>query len=77
MQTIEVALDEKLLDAADLAAQQEKVNRSVFISHALTEHLRRLQPVASEERDRRGYEAHPQTQKESLAWEAVAAWPEH
>ena len=76
MQTIEVALDEKLLNAADRAAKQEKVNRSVFISHALTEHLRRLQAAGLEERDRSGYEAQPQMEEESLAWEAAASCPE-
>ncbi len=76
MQTIQVVLDDKLLDAADLAAKKEKVDRSALIGLALAEHLKRLQTVDLEERDRRGYQAKPQVQEEDLAWEAVAAWPE-
>jgi hypothetical protein len=29
-----------------------------------------------EERDRRGYQAHPQRTEEYLPWEETAAWPE-
>ena len=76
MQTIEVVLDDKLLDAADVAAKRENVNRSALIREALAEHLRRLQIVEQEERDLRGYQAKPQKQEDSLPWEAAAVWPE-
>lgn len=77
MQTIQVVLDDKLLNAADLAAKREKVNRSALIRQALAEHLKRLQISELEERDRRGYQAKPQKPQEYLAWEAAAAWPEN
>lgn len=76
METIQVVLDTKLLKAADLAAQRQKVNRSALIRQALQEHLRRLQVTALEERERRGYEARPQRAAEFRLWEEAAAWPD-
>lgn len=41
MQTIQVVLDTKLLQAADRAAKRQKMNRSALIRDALREHLKR------------------------------------
>ncbi|HXB71999.1 MAG TPA: ribbon-helix-helix protein, CopG family [Candidatus Acidoferrales bacterium] len=76
MQTIQVVLDTKLLNATDLAAKRQKVNRSALIRHALQEHLKRLHDLELEERDRRGYRAKPQRDPEFRVWEDAAAWPE-
>ena len=76
METIQVVLDTKLLQAADRAAKRQKVNRSALIRRALQEHLKRLQVLDLEERDRRGYEAQPQRDQEFRVWEDAAAWPE-
>jgi metal-responsive CopG/Arc/MetJ family transcriptional regulator len=76
MQIIQIVLDKKLLDAADLAAKRTRRNRSAFVRDALREHLRRLELRASEERDRQGYSRHPRTDAESRAWESEATWPE-
>jgi metal-responsive CopG/Arc/MetJ family transcriptional regulator len=75
-QTIQVVLDTKLLKAADTAAKRRKLNRSALIRQALHEHLNRLRLMDLEERDRRGYEIHPQRAEEYLPWEESAAWPE-
>ena len=75
METIQVVLDSKLLQAADRAAQNTKRNRSALIRDALREHLRRLEIRALEERDRDGYAKEPQMHAEALVWEAEAAWP--
>jgi metal-responsive CopG/Arc/MetJ family transcriptional regulator len=74
METIQVVLDTKLLQAADRVAQRTKRNRSALIRDALREHLRRLEIQASEERDRDGYARTPQ-HDDALAWEAEAVWP--
>ena len=76
METIQVVLDTKLLKAADLAAKQQRVNRSDLIRQALQEHLKRLHLLELEKRDRRGYEAQPQRIEELRVWEGAAAWPE-
>jgi metal-responsive CopG/Arc/MetJ family transcriptional regulator len=75
METIQIVLDRKLLQAADQAARRTKRNRSALVRDALREHLRRLEVRAREERDQRGYSRQPQASAESLAWEAEAAWP--
>jgi metal-responsive CopG/Arc/MetJ family transcriptional regulator len=75
METIQIVLDRKLLQAADQAARRTKRNRSALVRDALREHLRRLEVRAREERDRQGYFRRPQATDESLAWEAETAWP--
>ena len=75
METIQIVLDKKLLDATDQAARRTKRNRSALIREALREHLRRLELRAKEERDRQGYLRQPPARDESLVWEAEAAWP--
>jgi metal-responsive CopG/Arc/MetJ family transcriptional regulator len=76
METIQVVLDTKLLKATDFAAKRQKVNRSALIREALQQHLKRLREMELEERDRRGYLAQPQREKEFRMWEHAAAWPE-
>jgi metal-responsive CopG/Arc/MetJ family transcriptional regulator len=75
METVQIVLDKKLLQATDRVARRVKLNRSALVREALREHLRRLEVRASEERDREGYSRHPQTRDESHLWEAEAAWP--
>ncbi|MGB6598357.1 MAG: ribbon-helix-helix protein, CopG family [Candidatus Acidiferrum sp.] len=75
METVQIVIDKDLLRAADQAARRTKRNRSALIRDALREHLRRLRVREAEERDRAGYGRRPQTEKESLAWEAEAVWP--
>lgn len=75
METIQVVLDRKLLHAADRAARRTKRNRSALIRDALRQHLRTLEVRALEQRDRDGYLKQPQTNEESILWEAEAAWP--
>jgi metal-responsive CopG/Arc/MetJ family transcriptional regulator len=75
METIQIVLDSKLLQATDRAAQRTRRNRSALVRDALREHLRKLQIRSLEERDRAGYVRHSQVDDESLVWEAEAAWP--
>jgi metal-responsive CopG/Arc/MetJ family transcriptional regulator len=74
MQTIQIVLDESLLRLADRAARRAKVNRSALFREALREHLKRLETLEKERRDRLGYERAPVT--EFAVWDKGAAWPE-
>ena len=76
METIQVVLDKKLLQATDRAARKTMQNRSALVREALREHLRRFEIRLLEDRDREGYSKEPQREAESLSWEAEAAWPE-
>ena len=58
MTTIQVVLEDSLLQAADRAVRRLKVNRSALIRDALREHLRRLSLHEQERRDREGYARH-------------------
>jgi metal-responsive CopG/Arc/MetJ family transcriptional regulator len=75
METIQIVIDSKLRQAADRAAKRKKVNRSALFRDALREHLRRLRTEELEERERRGYEARPDTEGDWIRWEPEAAWP--
>jgi len=76
METIQVVLDKKLLQATDKAARRLKRNRSALVRDALREHLRRLEIMALEEQDRGGYAKHPQAVNEWERWETAAVWTE-
>lgn len=75
METIQIVLDKRLLQAADHAARRTKKNRSALIRDALREHLQRLELRAREERDREGYLRKAQATEESSMWEQEATWP--
>ena len=75
METIQVVLDRKLLKATDMAAKRYEINRSALIRQALDRHLKYLRELELEERDRRGYLAHPQREEEFRIWEDAASWP--
>ncbi|HVP00479.1 MAG TPA: ribbon-helix-helix domain-containing protein [Bryobacteraceae bacterium] len=76
METVQIVLDKKLLQATDRAARRTKRNRSALVRDALREHLRKLEIRALEERDRAGYAKHPPADTESTLWESQAVWPE-
>jgi metal-responsive CopG/Arc/MetJ family transcriptional regulator len=76
METIQIVLDKKLLQATDRAARHTRQNRSALVRDALREHIRLLAARVREDRDREGYLKRPQEHDQSLAWEAEAAWPE-
>jgi metal-responsive CopG/Arc/MetJ family transcriptional regulator len=75
METVQIVLDKELLQATDRAARRMKRNRSALIREALREHLRRLEALSRELRDREGYSRQPQTLDEAHLWEAEAVWP--
>src|SRR5579862_2427377 len=75
METIQVVLDRKLLQAADRAARRTKRNSSALVGDALREHLRKLDAQALEERDREGYSKQPET-PEILRFRARIPGPE-
>ena len=70
METVQIVLDKRLLQATDGAARRLKWNRSSLVREALQEYLKRLEVRISEERDRAGYAKQPQAQDESFLWEA-------
>ena len=56
--------------------KRRKVNRSALFREALREYLRRAHIAELEERDRRGYEARPETEEERAFGKGETAWLE-
>ena len=75
VETIQVVIDSKLLQATDRAALRTKRNRSALVRDALREHLRLLTVQSLEQRDRAGYSERPPAHDEPARWESEAAWP--
>jgi metal-responsive CopG/Arc/MetJ family transcriptional regulator len=73
---VHIALDEKLLPAADRAAHALEINRSMLVRQALRAHLARLERQAREEIDEAGYERVQDELHRDPEWEEVAAWPQ-
>lgn len=76
METIQVVLEADLLKAADRAVRRLKTNRSALFREALRAHLKLLELLESEKRDREGYVRYPDSLDEPAAWDKVADWPE-
>ena len=75
METIQIVIDKKLLEATDRLVQRRKTSRLALVRDALREHIRRLKILAVEQRDKEGYSAIPESAGEADAWEAEASWP--
>jgi metal-responsive CopG/Arc/MetJ family transcriptional regulator len=73
METIQVVLDNKLLQAGDRARRHTKQNRSALVREALREPLLLLAVRVREDRDRAGYATQPQDRLPG--WEVEAVWP--
>ncbi len=75
MATIQVVLDDALLQIADRFAKQQRVNRSALIREALRAHLKKLRYQELERQERDAYERQPDDLDEVARWERVADWP--
>jgi metal-responsive CopG/Arc/MetJ family transcriptional regulator len=76
METIQVVLEADLLRAADRAVRKLKTNRSALFREALRAHLKRLDLLEREARDREGYVRYPDSLDEPTVWDKVADWPD-
>ena len=74
MKTIQMTLDEELLEAVDQAVTRLHTNRSEFTRRALRQALESLRTESLEQQHRRGYENHPVQAGEFDAWEAEQVW---
>lgn len=74
MKTVQMTLDEELVNAVDAAAKQAGTNRSSFTRRALRRELERLRIEALERRHREGYARRPVATDEFAVWEAEQVW---
>jgi metal-responsive CopG/Arc/MetJ family transcriptional regulator len=76
MKTIQMTIDEALLEQVDKAADALGASRSAFIREALQQALHEFQIRMLEEQQRAGYARHPVTADEFGDWTSEQAWGE-
>lgn len=74
MKTVQMTLDENLVDEVDRAAQVLGTTRSAFTRDALRDALARLKERELERKHRDGYARHPVAQGEFDLREDEQAW---
>jgi len=76
MKTVQMTIDERLLNAVDAAARKQGASRSEFTRRALQEALEALRIKELERRHRDGYRRKPVRKGEFDVWEREQAWGE-
>ncbi|HTD52461.1 MAG TPA: CopG family transcriptional regulator [Thermoanaerobaculia bacterium] len=76
MKTVQMTLDEALVDAVDRAAKKLGTSRSAFTRRALREALEKAHVRSLEKKHRAGYERHPVKRDEVGIWETEQVWTE-
>ena len=74
MKTIQMTIDELLLERVDKTVTDLKTTRSAFIREALEMALRSYQVRRLEERDAAGYRAVPASSDETDVWLSEQDW---
>jgi len=74
MKTIQMTIDEDLLEEIDLLVNQLDTTRSAFIRQALCESLQRQKIAEMERKQIEGYLRYPQQPEEFDLWEEVREW---
>ena len=74
MKTVQMTLDEDLVEAVDRVSKQLRTSRSAFTRKALREALDRYNLEKLERKHRQGYERHPVGTDEFSVWESERTW---
>jgi metal-responsive CopG/Arc/MetJ family transcriptional regulator len=74
MRTIQMTLDDELVEQVDQIVREQKSTRSAFTRKALRDAIERAQMRALEEKHRQGYALNPVNQEEFSIWEEEQAW---
>jgi metal-responsive CopG/Arc/MetJ family transcriptional regulator len=74
MKTVQMTLDDSLVEAVDRAAESLGTTRSAFTRDALRAALARIQERELERRHRAGYERRPVEPGEFSDWESEQVW---
>jgi metal-responsive CopG/Arc/MetJ family transcriptional regulator len=76
MRTVQMTLEEELVEAVDRAAKRLGTTRSGFARRAFRSALEAVRSRDLERRDREGYRRKPVRKGEFDGWEREQAWPE-
>lgn len=74
MKTVQMTLDEDLLEAVDLVSTKLNTSRSAFARHALKDAVERYYVQQREQQQREGYLRHPVAREEFGGWENEQQW---
>jgi metal-responsive CopG/Arc/MetJ family transcriptional regulator len=74
MKTVQMTLDEELVDAVDRAVKKLGTSRSAFTREALKNALNNLRVETLERRHREGYARYPVEADEFSDWESEHVW---
>jgi len=74
MKTVQMTLDDDLVEAVDKLVKELKTTRSAFTREALRDAIKRLNVRRLEDKHRRGYERQPVKEGEFSDWEAEQEW---
>ncbi len=74
MRTVQMTLDEELIELVDKIVKELKTTRSSFTRKALREAIEQLNIKRLEERHRKGYELIPVSKFEFSVWEKEQDW---
>jgi CopG family transcriptional regulator/antitoxin EndoAI len=74
LKTIQMTLDEKLLQDVDTMIDKLKTNRSEFIRQAMSRYLEEIRTQELENIHREGYMNHPVTKDEFDIWQDEQSW---
>ena len=69
MRTIQMTLDDELIESVDKLVKELNTSRSAFIRDALREAVKRFYTSIQEEKHRQGYLFHPVNKDEFSVWE--------
>ena len=74
MRTIQMTLDDELVETVDMVVKKLKTTRSAFTRKALQDAIKRVNIESLEKNHRKGYERHPVTKTEFSVWESEQEW---
>ena len=74
MRTVQMTLDDDLVEAVDKIAKKLKTTRSALTRIALTEAINNLNISKLEKKHKRGYKIHPVSKGEFSVWEKEQDW---
>lgn len=74
MRTVQMTLDDDLVDAVDKLAKKLKTTRSAFARKALREAIKHANMRSLEHKHKRGYERYPAGKAEFRIWESEQEW---
>jgi metal-responsive CopG/Arc/MetJ family transcriptional regulator len=74
MRTIQMTLDDDLVESVDKLVKDLNTTRSAFTREALRNAINQLSIARLEEKHRKGYQRHPVKKGEFSAWKEEQVW---